>query len=85
MVKIEPVFICICILYLCLYLFDLLFNIVRKQSVCVSRQVSIWLKMTLILTRRPIIIFAEKNIQLRFVMFAPTVRPHARIETQAQD
>ena len=54
------------------FVFDLLLNIVRKQSVCVSRLVSIWLRMTLILTRRPIIIFAEKNIQLRFVMFGPT-------------
>ena len=65
-----------------LYLFDLLLNIVRKQSVCVSRRVSIWLRMTLILTRRPIIIFAEKNIQLRFVMFNPH---HCLLSTSCKD
>ena len=48
-------------------------DIVRKQSVCVSRSLSIWLRMTLILTRGPIIIFATKNIQLGFVMSIP---PH---------
>ena len=72
---------CTCSEHLYLYLFDLLLNIVRKQSVCVSRRVSIWLRMTLILTRRPIIIFAEKNIQLRFVIGGPVLaQPHARIE-----